>query len=234
LAGEPIADKRWTDTQKQRICDSRWGITSKLVAKINSASAPPPVFLSGSAIGFYGNKGSIDVTEHTPPHKEFTHNLCAKWEAIATSITHNDVRVCTLRTGVVLASNGGALDKMAMPFKLGLGGKIGTGNQYLSWIHIDDMISAIAYLLENNSCHGPYNLTAPSPATNEVFSNTLATTLSRPCLFTVPGFVLKIAMGESSDMILKGQKVLPEKLITSGFTFTYPTLQGALEAIYKH
>lgn len=122
---------------------------------------------------------------------------------------------------------------MALPFKLGLGGKIGSGDQYLSWIHIDDMVSAIAYLLEHDSCHGPFNLTAPSPSTNEDFSQTLAATLSRPCLFTVPSFVMKIAMGESSDMILKGQKVLPEKLVTSGYTFTYPTLQGALEAIYK-
>lgn len=234
LAGEPIADKRWTDTQKQIICDSRWDITSKIVAKINSAGTPPPVFISGSAIGFYGSKGSVDVTEQTPPHEEFTHDLCAKWEAIATSVTRDETRVCTLRTGVVLAENGGALEKMALPFKLGLGGKIGNGQQYLSWIHIDDMVSAIAYLLEHDSCHGPFNLTAPSPSTNKDFSHTLAATLSRPCLFTVPGFVLKIAMGESSDMILKGQKVLPEKLVTSGYMFAYPTLQGALEAIYRH
>jgi len=232
LAGEPIADKRWTDTQKTKICDSRWNITSELVAKINRSDTPPSIFLSGSAIGFYGRQGGSDVTEKTVPHEEFTHALCAKWEAIATSVNRSKTRVCTLRTGVVLAESGGALDKMATPFKLCLGGKIGSGEQYLSWIHIDDIVAAIAFLLTHGNCDGPFNLTAPEPATNREFSQTLASSLSRPCLFTVPSFMLKIAMGESSDMILEGQKVLPEKLIKAGFTFSYPTLQGALSDIY--
>lgn len=232
LAGEPIADKRWTPAQKRKICDSRWDITAKLVAKINSSDTPPQVFLSGSAIGFYGRKGDEEVTEATPPHQEFTHELCEKWEAIAYTVKPNATRVCTLRTGVVLATGGGALEKMALPFKLGVGGKLGNGEQYLSWIHIDDMVNGIAFLLENPSCEGPFNMTAPSPETNKSFSHTLAKALSRPCLFTVPAFVMKLAMGESADMIVKGQKVLPTKLTAAGFRFSFPTLDTALADIY--
>lgn len=232
LAGEPIADKRWTPAQKRKICDSRWDITAKLVAKINSSDTPPQVFLSGSAIGFYGRKGDEEVTEATPPHQEFTHELCEKWEAIAYTVKPNATRVCTLRTGVVLAAEGGALEKMALPFKLGVGGKLGNGEQYLSWIHIDDMVNGIAFLLENPSCEGPFNMTAPSPETNKSFSHTLAKALSRPCLFTVPAFVMKLAMGESADMIVKGQKVLPTKLTAAGFRFSFPTLDTALADIY--
>lgn len=232
LAGEPIADKRWTPAQKRKICDSRWDITAKLVAKINSSDTPPQVFLSGSAIGFYGRKGDEEVTEATPPHQEFTHELCEKWEAIAYTVKPNATRVCTLRTGVVLAAEGGALEKMALPFKLGVGGKLGNGEQYLSWIHIDDMVNGIAFLLENPSCEGPFNMTAPTPETNKSFSHTLAKALSRPCLFTVPAFVMKLAMGESADMIVKGQKVLPTKLTAAGFRFSFPTLDTALADIY--
>lgn len=233
LAGEPIADKRWTTSQKKRICNSRWDTTAQLVAKINSASSPPRVFLSGSAIGVYGDKGSQAVTEETPPHSEFTHELCAKWEAIANTVDGHNTRVCTLRTGVVLAKNGGALAKMALPFKLGVGGKLGHGKQFLSWIHIDDMVKAIRFLLDNDNCRGAFNMTAPEPVTNSHFSHTLAGNLSRPCLFTVPSIVMKVAMGESSTMILNGQNVIPAKLTAAGFTFDYPTLNDALSNIYR-
>jgi uncharacterized protein (TIGR01777 family) len=232
LAGEPIAEKRWTSKQKQEICDSRWAITSSLVAKINSSKRPPEVFLSGSAIGFYGRKGAEEVTEDTPPHDEFTHQLCKKWETIAFTAQSNVTRVCTLRTGVVLAARGGALEKMALPFKLGLGGKLGNGEQYLSWIHISDMVNAIIFALETPACKGPINMTAPSPVTNREFSLTLAKTLSRPCVFTVPEFAMKMLMGESADMILNGQKVIPAKLTAAGFQFSFPTLEAALDDIY--
>lgn len=233
LAGEPIADKRWTDTQKRIICDSRWDITTQLVAKINSSDNPPKTFISGSAIGFYGRQGDKAVTEDTPPHNEFTHDLCEKWESIATGVNSEKTRVAILRTGVVLADNGGALEKMALPFKLGVGGSLGSGSQYLSWIHIDDMINAIEFLLNDENCSGPFNLTAPEPVTNKIFSKQLAKALSRPCLFFVPSFVMKIAMGESSTMLLEGQNVIPDKLIKAGYSFTYPTLAGALRAIYR-
>lgn len=233
LAGEPIADKRWTDTQKKKICDSRWDITSELVSKINSCDTPPSVFLSGSAIGYYGNQGDKVVTEETPPHNEFTHELCAKWEAIAESVDQAKTRVVKLRTGVVLTEKGGALGKMALPFKFGAGGTLGSGSQYLAWIHLQDMVRAISFLLENSACSGAFNLTAPEPVTNKEFSKALAKSLSRPCLFNVPGFVMKVAMGESSTMILEGQRVIPQKLTTAGFSFEFPSIDEALSEIYR-
>lgn len=233
LAGEPIADKRWTDTQKKVICDSRWETTSQLAAKITSSNNPPKVFISGSAIGYYGDQGDFIVDEDTPPKKEFTHELCSKWENIAETASSESTRLILLRTGVVLSPSGGALDKMAMPFKLGVGGTLGTGEQYLAWIHIDDMVDAIAYLLHSESSSGAFNLTAPNPVTNKVFSKQLASSLNRPCLFNVPSFVMKIAMGESSEMILKGQRVIPKKLSEAGYTFTFPTVDKALKNIYS-
>ncbi|NDW20944.1 TIGR01777 family oxidoreductase [Alteromonas hispanica] len=233
LAGEPIADTRWTDTQKKIICDSRWDITTQLVAKMNSSRTPVKTFISGSAIGYYGRQGDKIVTEDTPVHKEFTQDLCEKWENIAMSVNTEETRVATLRTGVVLSKNGGALEKMALPFKLGVGGSLGSGKQYLSWIHLDDMVSGIEFLLNNDECKGPFNLTAPEPVTNKTFSKQLAKALSRPCLFFVPSFVMKIAMGESSTMLLEGQNVIPDKLVKAGFTFEYPTVDKALAAIYS-
>jgi len=233
LAGEPIADKRWTDTQKKIICNSRWDITSELVSKINSCDAPPSVFLSGSAIGYYGNQGDKLVTEETPPHNEFTHELCAKWETIAQSVDQAKTRVVTLRTGVVFTEKGGALGKMALPFKLGAGGTLGSGSQYLAWIHLQDMVRAISFLLENSACSGAFNLTAPEPVTNKMFSKALAKSLNRPCLFNVPGFVMKVAMGESSTMILEGQRVIPQKLTTAGFSFDFRSIDEALREMYR-
>lgn len=233
LAGEPIADKRWTDTQKEKICKSRWDITANLVEKINASEQPPKVFISGSAIGYYGNQGDKVVSENTTPNKEFTHELCKKWEDIANSVENEITRVVALRTGVVLTSEGGALDKMALPFKLGVGGTLGSGCQYLSWIHLDDMVNAIAFLLTNEGCAGPFNLTAPEPVTNSHFSKTLAKVLHRPCLFNVPSFVMTIVMGEASTMILEGQRVMPHNLLNMGFHFKYSGLNEALSDIYS-
>ena len=233
LAGEPIADKRWTDTQKEKICKSRWEITAGLVEKINASEQPPKVFISGSAIGYYGNQGDKIVSENTTPNKEFTYELCKKWEDIANSVENDITRVVTLRTGVVLTLEGGALDKMALPFKLGVGGTLGSGNQYLSWIHLDDMVSAIAFLLTNDNCEGPFNITAPEPVTNRHFSKTLAKVLHRPCFFNVPSFVMNIVMGEASTMILEGQRVIPHNLLNMGFHFRYSGLNEALGDIYS-
>ncbi|GGW75311.1 TIGR01777 family oxidoreductase [Alteromonas halophila] len=234
LAGEPIADKRWTPLQKQRICHSRWDITAQLVNRINGCASPPDVFLSGSAIGYYGRQGDRTVTEEEHQvHDEFTHQLCAKWERLAEDVNTEKTRLCLLRTGVVLEKDEGALARMALPFRFGLGGKIGNGKQYLSWIHIDDMVSAILFLLHHDACNGAFNMTAPEPVTNKTFSESLATALHRPCLFTVPAFSMKLIMGEAADMILTGQKVLPKKLEEAGFTFKYTMPQQALDAIYQ-
>lgn len=234
LAGEPIADKRWTPLQKQRICQSRWDITAQLVSRINACETPPAVFLSGSAIGYYGRQGDKTVTEESHhAHDEFTHQVCAKWENLAAGVKNEETRVCLLRTGVVLTEEGGALPKMSLPFKLGVGGKISDGQQYLSWIHIDDMVNAILFLLNDPHASGAFNLTAPEPQTNAEFSSQLASALHRPNLFFVPAFVMKLVLGEAADMILTGQRVLPDKLTKAGFRFTYPTLDLALKAIYK-
>lgn len=231
LAGEPIADKRWTDAQKERIEQSRWHITETLVGLCAASDHPPHTFLSGSAIGYYGRQGATPVTEDdNTPHDEFSHQLCKRWEAIAQEAASEQTRVCLLRTGVVLAGHGGALKKMLPPFRLGLGGPIGDGQQMMSWIHLDDMVAGIQFLLEHDQCQGPYNFTAPHPASNEAFSKTLGKVLHRPAFFRVPAFVLRTALGEMSDLLLTGQAVLPQRLEQAGFVFEYPQLEQALHA----
>ena len=229
LAGEPIADKRWTDKQKEIICNSRWDITTRLVDLINNSTNKPEVFISGSAVGVYGRQGDTPLNEDfTDYHQEFSSEVCQKWEEIARGA---QTRVCIVRTGIVLEEDGGALAKMVMPFRFGLGGPIGDGKQFMSWIHIEDMVRALVYLLENTKCIGPYNLTSPKPNTNAFFAIKLAKRLDRPCIFRVPKVIMKTLMGESSDLVLYGQKVLPERLVSAGFSFTYPTLEKALSAL---
>ena len=229
LAGEPIADKRWTNTQKKRICSSRWDITQRLVDLINVSTNKPEVFISGSAVGVYGRQGDTPINEDfTDFHEEFSREVCAKWEEIA--LTAN-TRVCIVRTGIVLDEVGGALAKMMMPFRLGLGGPIADGKQFMSWIHIQDMIRGLVFLLENDKCLGLFNLTAPNPNTNHFFALKLAKRLSRPCMFRVPAFIIKSLMGESSELVLYGQKVLPNRLLNAGFAFTYPSLEEALNGL---
>jgi uncharacterized protein (TIGR01777 family) len=229
LAGEPIADKRWSDSQKEQICKSRWSITEQLVSLINSADTPPEVFISGSAIGFYGRQGDTPITEDFNDfHEEFSRDVCKKWEDIASKA---NTRVCLLRTGVVLADDGGALSKMLMPFRLGLGGPIGDGKQFMSWIHIEDMVRGIEFLIENQKCSGPFNLTSPKPASNAFFAHKLCKRLERPCIFTTPTFAVKFLMGESSELVIYGQKVLPARLEAAGFHFSYPVLVDALAAL---
>jgi uncharacterized protein (TIGR01777 family) len=229
LAGEGIADKRWTDAQKVRICRSRWDITAKLVKLINESLNPPEVLISGSAIGFYGRQGDTPISEDfTDFHDEFSRDICAKWEDIANTA---NTRVCILRTGVVLADDGGALSKMLMPFRLGLGGPIGDGKQFMSWIHIEDMIRGIEFLMSHQDCSGPFNFTSPKPASNAFFAHKLCKRLERPCIFTTPTFAVKLLMGEASDLVIHGQKVIPTRLETAGFHFSYPVLTDALTAL---
>ncbi|MEQ3515590.1 TIGR01777 family oxidoreductase [Pseudoalteromonas sp. BZB3] len=233
LAGEPIADKRWSAQQKQRIFQSRLGITEQIVTKINASDAPPKVFISGSAIGFYGRQPAENViTEsYSSTYPEFSHQLCKQWEELALQAQSPDVRVCLLRTGIVLSKQGGALDKMLPPFKLGLGGKMASGKQMMSWIHIDDMINAIVFLLDEPNAHGAFNLTAPEPVSNTNFTQILAKTLNRPALFPMPEFVLKLLFGEMSDLLIYGQNVIPEKLEQQGFKFKFETLDTALNEV---
>ena len=234
LAGEPIVSKRWSDKQKDRLCKSRWTLTDQVVNKISKECSDdrPIRLISGSAVGIYGRQGSTVITEQFTNHfPEFSHKLCHQWEDIALHAKHANVAV--IRTGIVLSNKGGALDKMLLPFKLGLGGRIATGRQFMPWIHIDDMVSAIEYLVEHPVLTGPFNFTAPNPVTNAEFSKTLASELGRPCLFPVPEFVLRLAMGEMADLVLYGQKAVPQELLDSGYTFKFETLSPALHDVLK-
>ena len=228
LAGEPIAGKRWTELQKQKLCQSRWEITKKLTQLIKAGTNPPQVFISGSAIGYYGNKGDIIVTEDTEPHEEFTHKLCRTWEAFAMEAESSKTRVCLLRTGIVLSSKGGMLAKILPIFKLGLGGTTGSGKQYISWIHIEDMAGIISFLLTTSQINGAINMTSPIPVTNKKFSKTLANVLKLPCIFKVPSIVISLFMGEASTLLLDGQRAIPQKLELNKYQFRYKDIQSAL------
>ncbi|HGY1777861.1 TPA: TIGR01777 family oxidoreductase [Citrobacter amalonaticus] len=232
LAGEPIADKRWTTEQKERLCQSRWRITQKLADLINASEMPPSVLISGSAAGYYGDLGEVVVTEEEPPHNEFTHKLCARWEQIACEAQSDRTRVCLLRTGVVLAPKGGILGKMIPPFRLGLGGPIGNGRQYLAWIHIDDMVNAILWLLDND-LRGPFNMVSPYPVRNEQFAHALGHALQRPAILRVPATVIRLLMGESSVLVLGGQRALPKRLEVAGFPFRWYDLEEALADVIR-
>ncbi len=228
LAGEPIADKRWTEQQKQRLCESRWQITEQIVSLINASSNPPHLLISGSATGFYGDTGDLVLTEDDPGHDEFTHALCARWEQLALSAQSERTRVCLLRTGVVLAKEGGALAKMKLPFKLGVGGPIGSGKQYMPWIHIDDLVNAILWLIDNRELRGPFNMVAPYAVRNEQFAAILGHVMHRPAFMRTPASAIKLMMGESAVLVLGGQHVLPKRLEESGFGFRWYDLQEAL------
>jgi hypothetical protein len=227
LAGEPIADKRWTEEQKQRLCNSRWQITQNLVELFNASQQPPSVLISGSAAGYYGDLGEVVVTEEEPPHNEFTHKLCARWEQIACGAQSESTRVCLLRTGVVLAPKGGILGKMVPPFRLGLGGPMGNGRQYLAWIHIDDIVNGILWLLDND-LRGPFNMVSPYPVRNEQFAHALGHALHRPAVMRAPAMAIRLLMGESSVLVLGGQRALPKRLEDAGFAFRWYDLEEAL------
>lgn len=232
LAGEPIADKRWTEQQKERLCQSRWSITQKLADLINASDTPPAILISGSAAGYYGDLGEVVVTEEEPPHNEFTHKLCARWEQIASSAQSEKTRVCLLRTGVVLAPKGGILAKMVPSFRLGMGGPIGTGRQYQAWIHIDDMVNGILWLL-NHDLQGPFNMVSPYPVRNEQFAHALGHALNRPAIVRVPATAIRLLMGESSVLVLGGQRALPKRLEASGFAFRWYDLEEALADVIR-
>ncbi|CAI1179147.1 Epimerase family protein SA0724 [Serratia quinivorans] len=231
LAGEPIADKRWSKAQKERLCQSRWDLTEQLAKLINAGSTPPGVLISGSATGYYGDQGQAVVTEDEAPHDEFTHQLCQRWESLALQAQSEATRVCLLRTGVVLAAKGGALAKMLPPFRLGLGGPIGDGRQYLPWIHLEDMVDGIVYLLDHQTLQGPFNMVAPYPVHNEQFAAQLANVLDRPAFLRVPAFVLRLLMGEAAVLVLGGQRAVPKRLEEAGFSFRFLELEQALDDV---
>lgn len=234
LAGAPIADARWTDARKQLLLDSRISPTRQLVNYIQQSTHKPKVFISGSAIGIYGAHGSEPVSERSACHNDFAHQLCLQWEAEALAASALGVRVCLLRTGLVLAHDGGMLGRLMPVFKLGLGGRLGSGEQYMPWIHRDDLINIIQHLIDHSELEGAINGTAPHPVTNAVFSRLLAAALNRPLLCPVPACILNLALGEMAQMLLTGANVVPERLLKNGFSFQYDTLTTALQEIQRH
>jgi uncharacterized protein len=233
LAGESIAGGRWTAAHKMHIRESRLRATRSLVAAIQQARRAPAVFLSGSAIGYYGPHGDEPLAEDGAAGNDFLANVCREWETEALRAAPT-ARVVLLRTGIALERDGGALPQMALPFKLFAGGPVGSGRQYYSWIHRQDWVGLVIWALRTNTVAGPLNLTAPNPTPNREFAQTLGRVLRRPAFMPAPAFALRIALGEMADaLLLTGQRVLPTKAEAHGFRFQYPTLEPALRSIYS-
>jgi uncharacterized protein (TIGR01777 family) len=233
LAGESIGAGRWTAARKERIQSSRVQATRSLVEAIVAATAPPPVFLSGSAVGYYGPCGDEVLTEQSPAGADFLAHVCAAWEAEAARAAGATVRVVRIRTGLVLDRSGGALPKMLLPFKLGAGGPIGSGRQYWPWIHIDDWVGLVRWAMTTPGLSGPLNVTAPDPKPNAEFARALGRAMHRPALLPTPGFALRIILGEMAEgLLLSGQRAVPAKGLDARFSFRYPNLDGALAALF--
>ncbi|HEY0099108.1 MAG TPA: TIGR01777 family oxidoreductase [Pyrinomonadaceae bacterium] len=229
LAGDPIAEGRWTDEKKRRIRESRVQGTTLLAGTLARLSAPPRVLLTASAVGYYGDRGAELLTEASAPGEDFLSGVCREWEASAEAAKAAGIRVVKLRFGVVLSGAGGALTKMLTPFKLGVGGKIGSGKQYMSWIALEDALGAILHALTHEELAGAVNVVAPRAVTNAEFTKTLGSVLGRPTLFFVPAFAARLAFGEMADAaLLASQRAEPTQLKATGYAFKYPELEGAL------
>lgn len=228
LAGEPIADRRWSPGRRQQLLDSRIALTDELVDWIETLQPRPRVLLSASAVGFYGDQGDIIVNEDSPPHAEFQHELCAHWEQSAVIARELGLRVVIVRIGLVVGPGGGFLRRLLPPFRLGLGGPIGSGRQWMSWIHRDDLLALFEWLLARSDLDGAFNATAPTPVSNREFAQTLGRVLHRPAVLPLPAFVLRTAFGEMSRLLLTGQRVLPARAVAAGFTFRFSDLESAL------
>jgi uncharacterized protein (TIGR01777 family) len=235
LAGA-ATDSRWTEKRKRLLIESRVGTTARLVEWMRRAFQPPETFISASAVGYYGDQGEREITEETPPAPGFTHDLCVAWEKEAQKASaiglRLRMRVCVIRIGVVLDREGGALAKMLPAFRLGAGGRLGSGRQYFPWIHREDIVGVCQWLLENREASGAYNACAPHPVTNAEFTRALGRALGRPTLLPMPAMALKLLFGEMSELLIMSDRMVPKRLLEEGFKFNYPELEGALAAIF--
>ncbi|HVR73880.1 MAG TPA: TIGR01777 family oxidoreductase [Planctomycetota bacterium] len=232
LAGENVASGRWTRAKKERIRQSRVLGTGVLVEALARTARPPRAFLSASAVGYYGDRGEEVLREESPPGNGFLASVCREWEAAAQGAAANGARVVCLRFGVILSSRGGALKKMLLPFQLGVGGVLGSGKQYLSWVAIDDILGVIHHILGREDLSGPVNVVAPAPITNFEFTKTLGRVLSRPTFLPLPAFAARLAFGEVADeMLLASARAEPARLAASGHAFAFPGLEGALRHV---
>jgi uncharacterized protein (TIGR01777 family) len=231
LAGEGIAEKRWTERQKEIIHSSRIDSTRALVQAIAKAKAKPKFLINASAVGYYGARGDETLTEESAPGKDYLARVCVAWEEEARKAEDYGVRVALLRTGIVLAKGNGALAKMVPPFKFFVGGPLGSGKQWMPWIHIEDEIGLILFLIEHANAQGSFNATAPNPVTMEEFCNVLGKVLNRPSWASVPASALTLLLGEMADMVLAGQRALPKGAEKLGYNFKHPTITKALESL---
>ena len=232
LAGESIAEGRWTEEKKRRIRESRVKGTKLLSDALANLERPPKSLICASAIGYYGDRGDEPLTEESAPGNDFLSNVCIEWEQATEQASERGIRVINARFGIILSKDGGALAKMLTPFRLGIGGRIGSGKQWMSWIALDDVIGAIEYALVNESLHGPVNFVAPNPVRNSEFTKALGKVLSRPTLFPIPEFGVRLAFGEMADALLfSSQRVEPQQLKTAGYQFRYDGLAAALRHV---
>jgi uncharacterized protein (TIGR01777 family) len=234
LAGENISSRRWSDRQKQKISQSRLQSTQLLVDRIKETSNPPQVFISASAIGYYGDRGKEILTENSSQGKGFLADLVRDWENAVLTINNANIRTVQLRFGIILSSSGGALAKTLLPFRLGMGAILGDGSQYMSWITIKDVVNIIDFSIHNDSLSGPLNIVSPEPVTNYQYSKALGKALSRPVFFKAPSLILKLVLGEMADaLLLSSSRVIPEKLLGYGYKFLNPTINDAFQTIFK-
>lgn len=231
LAGESVAEGRWNAAQKARIRDSRVVGTRHLVQAMSGLDTRPATLVSASAVGYYGDRGEAELTESAPPAKDFLAGVCVDWEAEAMAAEAHGIRVVTARTGIVLGAGGGALARMLTPFKMGAGGPLGNGRQWMPWIHVADLASLYTHAAATTDVCGPLNAVAPHPVRNSEFTKALAAAVGRPALLPVPYFGLRLAFGEFAQVLFHSQRVLPKVAEESGFTFRYPTIVAALAEI---
>ncbi len=233
LAGAGIADSRWSDERKQAIRQSRIQAGQAIMEALRAAERKPRVLIQASAVGYYGPSDSTILTEGARPGHDFLSQVCFDWEGSTAAAAELGVRRPVIRTGIVLSTQGGALPKMLLPFQLFIGGPLGSGKQYFPWIHIDDEVNAIRFLIDKEGADGPYNLATPNPPTNAEFSKQLGQAMSRPSLMPVPSPALKLLFGEMSTVLLDGQRAVPQQLETDGFAFRYPAALPALQDILQ-
>jgi uncharacterized protein (TIGR01777 family) len=234
IAGERFPPSRWTSARKKRILESRVNAGEAVVEAIKAAARKPSVVIQSSAVGYYGPRGDENITEEHSAGDDFLAGVCQQWEASTAEVEELGVRRVIIRSGLVLSSKGGVLPMMALPFKMFVGGKIGSGQQQIPWIHVEDEVAAIRFLIENTAASGAYNLATPNPLSNAGFSKALGRALRRPSFFPTPGILMKIAFGELASTLLTGQRAVPKRLQGMSFQFHFPELEGAIRDLYHN